>query len=334
MRRLPTARIADFDVRSLPRGDKATGRLEVAGRPDGGNWELPLLYVTGVDTGPTLLVLGGVHGNEYEGVEAIPRIFAATEPESLRGNLIMLAVCNMPAYEAGTRNSPIDGQNLARVFPGDPKGTISLRIAHWIDQRFIAPADLLIDLHSGGPETDIPTMIGYQHSDDDLGRAAEAAARAFGAPVLWGHPPDPTIHGRTCNSAGDYGVPWLYTETSGGGRADADALACYTDGVFNVMRHLGMLDGQPQPRSMTHHLLGNGNLDEILSVSTAGFFRAEVALLDQVEEGQTIGTVHDLFGLAVETVTADRSGVVILLRRSPTVSTGTNVANITDKLPR
>ena len=330
--RIATAHISHFDAGALAAGSKATGWLRVAQRPDGGFWELPLLYVSGDNEGPMLLVLGGVHGNEYEGVESIPRIFAATEPSQLRGRLVMLSVCNMPAYEAGSRNSPVDGHNLARVFPGDPDGSISMRIAYWIGQRFIAPSDFLIDLHSGGPETDIPTLIGYLHSDASDGRASQAAAHAFGAPVMWGHPP-PNAPGRTCSFASDNGIPWLYTETSGGGRAGGDVLSVYVDGVLNVMKHLGMLEGDPKPRPTTHHLFGNGDLDEILTVSAAGFFRAEVDLLEEVAESQTIGTVCDLFGRRLETVRADRDGVVILLRRDPTVNVGTNVANITGNAP-
>ena len=301
-------------------------------RPDGSTWKLPLLCVTGNSDGPTLLVLAGVHGNEYEGIEAIPRIFAGTEPAELSGRLVMLSACNMPAYEVGIRNSPIDGHNLARVFPGDLDGTISMRIAYWITHRFISKADFLIDLHSAGPEMDLPTLIGYQHLEDEAGRACQAAAQAFGAPVLWGHPP-PNSPGRTCSAASDFGVPWLYTETRGGGRSTDDDLACYVDGVFNVMKHLGMLSGQPRPRPLTHHLCGNGNLDEIISTSSAGFFRARVDLLQEVEVGDTIGTVSDLFGEPTEAVTADRSGIVILVRRIPTVSVGDNVACITGRAP-
>ena len=332
MRFLPALHISDFDATALPDGDKAKGWLEVATRPDGSAWQLPVLCVTGKSAGPTLLVLAGVHGNEYEGIEAIPRIFARTEPAELNGRLIMVSACNMPAYEVGVRNSPVDGHNLARVFPGDPDGTVSMRIAHWITEGFIKKADFLIDLHSGGPESDLPTLIGYEHGSDEAGRSCLAAARAFGAPVLWGHPP-PVAPGRTCSAASENGVPWLYTETRGGGRATEDDLACYVEGVFNVMKYLDMLPGKPRPRPLTHHLCGNGNLDEIITAAAAGIFRAQVDLLQEVERGDTIGTVNDLFGQSLETVTADRRGFVILLRRTPTVSVGDSVACITGGPP-
>ena len=123
---------SEFDLPNLPLGQKTTGWLEVATRADGGVWRLPLLYVTGQRPGPTLVVTAAVHGDEYEGVEAIPQIFQQIAPADLRGKLVMVPICNMPAYEAATRSSPIDGLNLARVFPGDVNGTITQRIAYWI----------------------------------------------------------------------------------------------------------------------------------------------------------------------------------------------------------
>ena len=58
-------------------------------------------------------------GDEYDGIAAIPQVYREIEPRQLCGRLVMAPVCNMPAYEAAQRSSPIDGLNLARVFPGD-----------------------------------------------------------------------------------------------------------------------------------------------------------------------------------------------------------------------
>ena len=115
-------RIRDFEIDQLPRGEKQSLWLNIAPRADGGNWRLPLLTVIGAEEGPTLLVLAGVHGDEYEGIAAIPKVFRAIKPLDLRGRLLMAPICNMPAYEAGQRASLIDGLNLARVFPGDADG--------------------------------------------------------------------------------------------------------------------------------------------------------------------------------------------------------------------
>jgi predicted deacylase len=317
-----------LELPSLSRQHKASGWLAVAPRAGGGDWRLPFLYVTGQRAGPTLVVTAAVHGDEYEGVETVANLFQVVQPAQLTGTLALLPVCNLPAYESALRSSPVDGLNLARVFPGDPRGTITQRIAYWMTEKLLKHADFYIDLHSGGVAYNIPTLIGYLRDDGLLGQASLAGARAFGAPVLWGHPL-PIAPGRTVSAATELGVPSLYTEAPGGGYARPTDVACFSQGVINVMRHLGMLAGAPQPQPMTHHLVGDGDLDSVISAQAAGYFRAEVELLSEVGVGQRLGVVQDFAGEIVQEVRADQAGVVVMLRRLHRVDVGEGLAHIT-----
>ena len=328
----PDLRLDEFDQDALPPGTRITAWATVALRADGGAWRLPVLAMRGASDGPTLLVLAGVHGDEYEGVEAIPLAFGDLQPDALRGTLILVPVCNLPAYVAAQRNSPVDGLNLARVFPGKANGTLTERIAHWLTANLLHRADFMLDLHSGGAHYDLPTLVGYIHDAGALGQRSLAAARAFGAPVLWGHPL-PLPPGRSIAAATSLGIPALYTEASGGGYARPDDVACYRRGIHNLLCHLGMLDGTPQTPPVTHHLLGDGNLDQVISAPVAGYFRAAVELLQEVTAGQPLGTLYDLFGANVADITAPADGVVILLRRFHRVHAGEGLAQITQFAP-
>lgn len=321
---------SQMDIPSLPRGQKTTGWIDVAQRPEGGHWRLPYLAVTGQSDGPTLVVTAGVHGDEYEGVEAIPRICDHLDPSSMTGTLFTIPVCNIPAYETITRSSPIDHLNLARTFPGDADGSITQRIARLLTDHIFPHADFYIDLHSGGMAYNIPTLIGYIHDDGPLGTKSLAGARAFGAPVLWGHPM-PLAPGRTLSSAVDQNVPCLYTEAPGGGFARSDDVDCFYDGVLNVAKMLDIIDGEPQPRPMTHHLVGDGNIDQAILAPTGGYFRAEVDLLDEVTSGQCLGTIKDLFGTLITEIRANTDGIIIMLRRMHSVRVGDGLAHITKR---
>jgi predicted deacylase len=323
-----TMHFEQFDVTNLSRATKASGWLTVAPRADGGDWRLPLLFVCGAQPGPTLVVTAGVHGDEYEGVEAIAQLFAAIQPAGVAGTLVMVPVCNLPAYEVAQRSSPIDGLNLARVFPGDANGTITQRIAYWVREKLLKAADFYIDLHSGGVAYNIPTLIGYIRDAGPLGQASLAGARAFGAPVLWGHPL-PLAPGRTVSAATDLGVPSLYSEAPAGGYVRPEDVACFRQGVINVMRYLGMLAGDPQPQPTTHHLFGDGDLDSVITASAAGYFRAEVDLLTPVQPGQRLGVVQDFAGEILQEVVADQAGIVIMLRRLHRVHVGDGLAHVT-----
>jgi predicted deacylase len=260
--------MAEFEIAALAHGTKWTGWMAVAPRADGNWWQLPVLALKGEQSGPTLVVLGAVHGDEYEGVEAIPLAFGDLQPGEVAGTVVMVPVCNLPAYEAAQRSSPIDALNLARVFPGKADGTVTERIAHALTDKLLRHADFLLDLHSGGVAAEIPTLIGYLHDQGELGRRSRAAAESFGAPVMWGHPM-PIPPGRSISAAMALGVPWLYTEAAGGGYARAYDVACFRRGISNLMRHLGMLAGAPEVEANPLHLVGDGNLD-IVTLAPVG----------------------------------------------------------------
>lgn len=323
--------LKDLDVSRLPRNTKETVWLEVAQRADDSHWKLPFIYITGSTVSPILLVIAAIHGDEYEGVEAIPRIFRKLIPEDLSGTLLMVPICNIPAYETATRNNIIDGKNLARVFPGNAHGTITEKIAYFLTEKLLKPADFLIDLHSGGIAASIPTLIGYIHSNDKRGKRALAGAEAFGSSVIWGHPL-PVPPGRSLTVATDLGIPALYTEALGGGLAREEDVRCFTTGILNVMKHLNMIEGKPQLQPVTHHLFGDGDLDNVITAPVAGYFRTEVALLENVNAGQKLGTICSAFGEVLAKITTEHTGVVIMIRRIHRVHSGDGLIHITQRL--
>ncbi len=321
-----------FCLDALEPHSRVSQVLSISRLPGGSELCLPVLAARGREDGPTLALLAGVHGDEYEGIRAIPELFRALDPGQLQGRLLAVPVCNVPAFQAATRCSSIDGLNLARVFPGRPDGTITERIAHAITQEILARADFLIDLHSAGIQYSMPTLVGYARDNTPLGRASEAAARAFGCEVIWGHPPDPSATGRTVSTATDLGVPWLYTEAPGAGRTRPEDVECFQRGVVNVMRHLGMLPGEPEVVPLRHHLLGSGNLDLPIPAGTSGYFAADVELLQGVNAGDRLGRILALDGEVLEEIRSPRDGCVAMLRGLPMIHAGEGAALVTGLL--
>ncbi len=321
-------RIHEFDIADLELRSKGHSFLSIGPRLGGGNWQFPILFATGSVREPVLVVTAAVHGSELEGVLAIPQVFQRIDPFHLNGTIVLVPTTNVPAFEANTRNSPVDDLNLARECPGSPDGTLTQRIANLLCQKLILQSDFYIDLHSGGPDTDIATLVGYIHEESPAGRQSMAAAKAFGVPVVWGHPP-PVPPGRTISVAYEAGIPSLYTETPGGGRAGPVAIEHYVQGVSNVMSFLGMCPEAKRPQGPTLHLLGDGNLDFLISAASAGMFESEVALLEPVKKGQRLGAIRDVFGRELRAVESNRDGILLLLRNNPSVNVGDGVAFVT-----
>ena len=301
----------EFDPRHLPQGATRLN-LDI-----GDGLGFPLLALRGRRPGKTLVVSAGVHGDEYEGVRAIFETFEEIGPEQMSGMLLAVPVLNTAAFWQGTRTSPADGANLARVFPGKEDGSHSERLAWHFAHSILAHADFYLDLHSGGIKYRMPGMVGYLAAD----RRAREAAECFGAPVIWGHPP-PVDAGRTVSFATGRDIPWLYTEARGAGRVHPDDLGMMKQGIRNLMGHLGILPDPPRVPPPALRLYGKGNTDTGLTATQSGFLLKQVEILAPVRAGDRLGRLVNIVGETLEEYTAPSKGVIGMTREYPVVQAG------------
>ena len=79
-------------------------------------------------------------------------------------------------------------------------------------------------------------------------------------------------------------------------------------------------------------LFGSGDVDRTQSVNVSGFFVQRVNLLDQVDKGDLVGEVRDLFGEVLEEVRTLSAGIVAVLRSDPLVHPGDPVCLVAESL--
>ena len=293
-----------------------------------GTLSVPVLAVRGSRPGKTLVTTAGIHGDEYEGMEAIHRTFEALDPSSMSGTFVSVPVVTLPAYWMACRVNPLDGRNMARVFPGSPDGSASERLAARLLDRVMRHASLYIDLHSAGRGCHWVTMCGFCDHGSQA-ETARSAARCFGAPVIWEHPHDPEATGRTLNATCDLGIPSLYTEAFGGGHTRPEDVDCYTRGLANLLRFLEITElpaaGLPEPYKPVE-VRGMGNTDRGLNASTSGLAWLLIKPGDHIRAGQKIGYLRDLEGRIIEEILSPRDAFVIGVRATPRVFAGDNLA--------
>ena len=114
-----------------------------------GSLLLPVIVIRNGD-GPTILFTGGNHGDEYEGPIALRKLANEIKVEDIQGQVIIVPYLNYPAVLAGTRLSPVDGQNMNRSFPGNPDGSMTQKIADFVYRELVLRSDVVLDFHSGG----------------------------------------------------------------------------------------------------------------------------------------------------------------------------------------
>lgn len=288
--------------------------------------------VKGDGGGPKLLILGGVHGDEFESMSAIRRLLKQTDPDSLNGQLTVIPVANESAFMAGARTGE-DGLDMARVCPGRPDGSVTERAAHAVSEK-IAEADYLIDLHSGGVAMRMGPVTGYTlHPDAEVLATQRRMAEAFNLPLIWGT--SASLDGRTLSVARDHRVPAIYAEWLGSGECDPEGVEAYVEGCLNVMGLLGMIEREA-PASRVRKVVedpreGSGHVQVNYQAPFDGFFESEVAMGQVVQSGQCLGRVVDHFGDRSESIVSTQTGIVLCLRVFNRVHKGDSLAAILEE---
>jgi predicted deacylase len=282
-----------------------------------------MVVLHGSGAGPTVSILGGVHGDEPEGSLAIEALLAAVDPSAVKGTIRAVPVCNPAAANADSRVNPVDGLNLAREFPGAAGGRPTQRLAHLIAQNAIAGSDLLVDLHSAGRDYVMPFFSGFD-ATQPWAAASAKAARAFGAPLIWEH--NAVAPGRTISTASELGLPSMYVEAAGGGTVSGETIDALLGGLKRVLAAFGLIQfsgAEQAPRRVLRG--GDGNVDESIRCATAGLCVTRIAAGSVAEAGAPLADIY-VRGVVAEHVRAPRAGAVMMLRRNPRVEAGQAIA--------
>jgi uncharacterized protein len=243
-------------------------------------------------TGPTLLIVGGNHGDEYEGQITVARLCRELPVEAVRGQLILLPVANLPAALAGRRVSPLDQGNLNRSFPGDPDGCPTAAIAHYIETELVSRADLVIDLHSGGSSLEyVPSALVRSYSAPQRREEAMRLLEIFGAPIGY-VVQEPQGEDRTLMGAADRrGLLFLGSELGGGGSLTVTSARVAYEGVSRVLAHLGVAQIEV-PAAGPVRRLEVGGSDYYVYAPEDGVFEPLVDLGQDVAAGREAGRIH------------------------------------------
>lgn len=285
--------------------------------------ELKAKTIVGRSDGPHLLIVGGVHGDEWEPMATGRRLLREFDPAKLRGRVTVVPVVNEAAFARGTRTAD-DNLDLARICPGRDDGSITEQTGAAL-ARLIRTADYFIDMHTAGTIFNLLPLAGYGiHGDANVLERQRLMARAFNLPLVWGT--DGRFNGTSLSVARDKNIPAIYVEHGGGGMCDPNRVDECVAGCLNVARALEMYDGERPANAVNYFVEDDrpmsGHLQSKCPAPTAGYFQPEVALGDVVEQGQRVGRIEDPLGEQITPITAYTTGTVMLLRSFPSVKVG------------
>ena len=251
---------------------------------------IPISVIVNGD-GPTVLLTGGNHGDEYHGPLALTKLVNGIDVGEVTGRIIVVPYMNHPAFTGASRNSPIDGMNLNRVFPGSPTGAVTEKIADYMTRELLPIADAVLDIHDGGKTLEfLPMAASHVMDDKDHEERNWAAAVAFGAPFVT-KLVELDMLGMWDAVVEDSGTPFVSTEMAGGGTTRPSSMRIVVDGIRNLLQHGGALAGDPAPGESA--VLDIPEDGAYLISEDEGLLEWLVELGDEITVGQPVARIYD-----------------------------------------
>lgn len=327
MRASPISATVDFDA-----DGEQHGFLKLPYSRDDSAWGAVMVPVTVVKrgAGPTVLLTGGNHGDEYEGPVALSKLASELRVHDVHGRVIIVPFMNYPAFRAGTRTSPIDAGNLNRSFPGRPDGTVTEKIADYFQRCLLPLADYVLDIHAGGRTLDfVPFAAIHVLDDKEQQSRCEAAMNAFGAPYSMRLLELDSV-GMFDTAVEEAGKVFVSTELGGGGTSTAESVAIADRGIRGFLQYAGVLEGaEPLDSARRDTILLDMPDGSCYTTSEHdGLLEMCRDLGEEVVCGDVVARIHDVIRTGVPPVDyrAGRSGIVAARHFPGLVKVGDTIA--------
>ena len=333
---LPTAVLAEqaknFTIagETTSPGTRKDFRIEVPEGSDGATF-IPVTVIHGTQPGKVLAMVAGVHGFEFASILAAERLAEKVDPATLSGTLVIVRVANINGFEGRSPNvNPVDRKNLNRVFPGNPQGTQTERIADLIASEVVARSDFLMDVHSGDGAEFLDAFIGVYGGPlaTDFPLALKIAG-GFGFPNIVRYAMETQAQidtGRSLNRQGvAMGKPTILVEIGQNGSREEAHVAAIVAGVENALSILGMSDtpvaAVPAPLRLFEGTTA-------LSANQPGIYHPADPRPRPLAKGELVGIIRDYTGKEVERLHSPVDGYALYGITGPPVEKGDGVVTI------
>jgi len=282
--------------------------------------EVPVIIRRARKAGPVMLITGGLHGDEINGIEVVRQIIAKGYNKPECGTIICMPVLNIFGFLNMKREFP-DGRDLNRSFPGHKSGSLAGRFAYQFVNEILPHVEIMMDFHTGGAQRFNAPQIRVDSSDE---RSFELA-KVFKAPFLIN---SNRLKGTLRNTAMELGKTYLLYEGGKSFESDKEIVKIGVHGVKRVLNHLGMLDaGLEMPPELPASNIIHGT--KWLRASYSGLFHPKVPYGKFVEKGEYIATITDPYGSFRHKVKSHQTGFIINVNHSPMVYQGDAIFHIT-----
>lgn len=296
-------------VEALP-GKETLVEIEVARLPSGTLIHMPIHVFRSNEPGPTVLLSGGLHGDEINGIETVRRLVASKIFKDLKcGTVIALPIINVYGFIHFSREVP-DGKDVNRSFPGNADGSLASIVANHLTEKILPAIDFGIDFHTGGASrTNFPQV---RYSEED--KLGKEVAHIFKAPFTL---TSGIIPGSLRATAQDLGKSIIVFEGGESLRFNEKAIKQAVRGTKRVLQHFKMIDKAPEAKKVIHF-----SSSSWLRADASGLFVPIKESGQKVSEGEVIGRINNPYNSYSIKVKAPSEGYIIGHNNIPMVHKG------------
>jgi len=320
---------------AVEKGEKATGHISISTGTKGPEIKLPITVLRGLWDGPVLILAAGVYSPINPPIDALNRIENEIDLSELYGKVIIVRTVKRSSFLRRTiYHSPPEGLNLNRIYPGKISGSISERISYRITKEIIEQCDYLIDLHCSNDNENVPDFVYSTNVGNPfLIRQTTALGRYSGYDLIINktyRPVDNNALVSLSSRALFRGKPAITIESGVDGYANTEKTDRIVSGIYNVMKHLDMLDGIPEVVSGQLWI----KTSVVIRADHDGIFLSIAEKGDNVHRGDSIGYLTDAAGTQIQTVEAPFDGIILFLTAKPQAYAGEPVVIVGEPVER
>ncbi|MGB5362104.1 MAG: succinylglutamate desuccinylase/aspartoacylase family protein, partial [Aureibaculum sp.] len=141
--------------------------------------EIPVYVFNGNKLGPTVLLQGGLHGDETNSIEIIRRMLENDYFKIERGCVIVVPLLSVFGFLHFSRD--VHGKDVNRSFPGTKTGSLASRIAYFHMREIVGNIDFGIDYYTGGNQRSNYPQIRFTEESEVCKKLSEI----FNAPFYF-----------------------------------------------------------------------------------------------------------------------------------------------------
>jgi predicted deacylase len=310
------SRIIKIGQHEIAPGEELSIDVDLAKLPTRTDITIPVVVSRAQADGPTVLLIGGMHGNEINGVEIVRRFIANGLNRPQRGTTICIPIINVFGFLHFSREVP-DGKDVNRSFPGTRSGSLASQIAYYLRSEIIPLIDVGIDFHTGGARiNNFPQVRVQMNIGNNLELATQFATRF----VINSRLRDKSFR----KEAQKQGKPILVYEGGESLRLRKNAIDEGLNGALRVMKHLGMIDTAPESSGETIIIESS----TWVRAKVAGLFYTTTRLGSKITRGSSIGYISGPFGDFQQKVKSTVEGYIVAINNNPVVNKGDALVHV------